>query len=213
MSKYKKKEPLEIKKVCSFCEKEFIAKGAGRFRQIFCSAECNNQSWYLKNKKIIINECIICRNNFEANRSNQKYCSDQCSNKASYIRHKKQIKETSRKNLLKREYGLSVKQFERLKKTHNELCWICGKNNKSRNLCVDHDHKTKKIRGLLCDNCNITLGLVNDNSFILFKMILYLKKEPIKIKQNINEIIKEIGISTDFLQRFDINNEIFTIGV
>ena len=35
-----------------------------------------------------------------------------------------------------------------------EVCWICGAAPKTRRLHIDHDHKTDKVRGLLCHSCN-----------------------------------------------------------
>ncbi len=43
-------------------------------------------------------------------------------------------------------------------------------------LCIDHDHKTHKIRNLLCNNCNTGLGLFNDDILVLSSAIDYLKK-------------------------------------
>jgi hypothetical protein len=42
-------------------------------------------------------------------------------------------------------------------------------------LCVDHDHNTGKVRGLLCLNCNMVLGLVYDNTQTLLNLVAYLK--------------------------------------
>lgn len=51
------------------------------------------------------------------------------------------------------------------------ICKICNRTGK---ICFDHDHKTGKFRGWICYKCNLTLGLVNDNKEILFKIIKYL---------------------------------------
>ena len=51
-------------------------------------------------------------------------------------------------------------------------CVICGNNEK---LVVDHDHKTGKVRGILCNNCNTGLGMLQDNPKLLLRAISYLK--------------------------------------
>lgn len=43
--------------------------------------------------------------------------------------------------------------------------------------CVDHDHETKAVRGLLCHSCNRALGSVKDSVAVLRSMIVYLNKE------------------------------------
>ena len=48
---------------------------------------------------------------------------------------------------------------------------------------LDHDHKSGFVRGVLCDNCNIMLGLVKDNPDILYNAISYLK--------NFNQLLVE----------------------
>lgn len=51
-------------------------------------------------------------------------------------------------------------------------CAMCPK---TLNLHVDHDHKTGKVRGLLCNTCNRGLGMLNDDANLLSKGIIYLK--------------------------------------
>lgn len=64
----------------------------------------------------------------------------------------------------------------------NGCCAICGKPEKAKrngrivNLAIDHNHKTNKIRGLLCKKCNIGLGHFEDNIICLKKAIAYLKQ-------------------------------------
>ena len=59
-----------------------------------------------------------------------------------------------------------------------EQCEICGAfgNDTKKGLCYDHDHKTGKFRGWLCQRCNLALGMVKENTEILFGLIEYIKK-------------------------------------
>lgn len=58
-----------------------------------------------------------------------------------------------------RTYGISLQEFEEMVKVQGGLCKICGEPPiKGRALHVDHDHKTGKVRGLLCFRCNGALG-------------------------------------------------------
>ncbi len=49
----------------------------------------------------------------------------------------------------------------------------------SKGLCVDHDHKTGEIRGLLCDSCNNGLGRFKDNPEILASALSYLQNRQV----------------------------------
>lgn len=71
-------------------------------------------------------------------------------------------------------FGLTVESYDELFKSQNGLCAICEKPH-WRNLAVDHDHKTGKVRGLLCYRCNTLLGLASDSIQVLQSAILYLK--------------------------------------
>lgn len=81
-----------------------------------------------------------------------------------------------RKIWLKKGYGLSVEQYEAMFKSQNGACKICsGQNLNGRPLGVDHDHKTGKIRGLLCQPCNLAIGYMNDDILTLYKAADYLE--------------------------------------
>lgn len=78
---------------------------------------------------------------------------------------------------LKRNYGIDTEQYNQLLKIQEHSCLVCGTHQDAlpRALCVDHDHDTGKVRGLLCDACNRGIGLLKDNQVILNRAIRYLK--------------------------------------
>ena len=81
-------------------------------------------------------------------------------------------------------YKLTAEAWEALFVKQNGACAICKQpetkfNNKSQQLqklCVDHNHKTGKVRGLLCNNCNQILGRLNENRDTIRRMYWYLEK-------------------------------------
>ncbi len=78
-----------------------------------------------------------------------------------YIDNKKAHRERAYKNHLKRKYGLSLEQLTAMLATQKNKCLICGalfrKTDKWDSPCVDHEHTTGKVRGVLCRGCNISL--------------------------------------------------------
>jgi len=103
------------------------------------------------------------------------YCRE-CSKTKSNGRYKN-FKREHRNVSLKSRYGISVDEYDKLLIEQKNRCWICGKEtNKGRLMCVDHDHVTGKVRGLLCTKCNLGLGKFNDDVRLLERAIKYLKK-------------------------------------
>ncbi len=68
--------------------------------------------------------------------------------------------------------GLPLTDRDALLEKQKHKCAICGDDKK---LCIDHDHGTGKVRGLLCTDCNLSLGRFKDNIDILSKAITYLR--------------------------------------
>ncbi len=64
--------------------------------------------------------------------------------------------------------------FEQLVKEQEGKCAIC--NEFAMELVIDHDHKTNKLRSLLCRKCNSLLGMCDDNLTVLESSISYLKR-------------------------------------
>ncbi len=93
-----------------------------------------------------------------------------------------EVKEIQITKKIIRAYGLSVPEYDQMIIDCDNKCHICRKSEtylfagKIRRLCLDHDHKTGKLRGLLCFACNMALGKFGDDQMRLQSAIDYLKK-------------------------------------
>lgn len=74
--------------------------------------------------------------------------------------------------------GMTVKKYEELLAYQNGKCAICERteNKNGTRLCVDHNHETGEIRGLLCHYCNVSLGRMGDSLDRLYKAVSYLEE-------------------------------------
>jgi len=76
----------------------------------------------------------------------------------------------------KAKYGISRNEYDRMHRTQKGKCAICGDPPDQFDLRVDHDHKTGRVRALLCNNCNAMLGHARDNIAILEIGAKYLRE-------------------------------------
>lgn len=108
--------------------------------------------------------------------SNKEECKKYA--KEYYQENKEQVKLAGKIYRLRVRYGLSYDEYNALLEKTGGKCPICnvifGKGNKRA--CVDHCHKTNKIRGIICSRCNKALGEFNDNSELITKAAEWLKK-------------------------------------
>lgn len=96
---------------------------------------------------------------------------NQCSNE----KHKKS-------DTVYKKYGINQKTYEDILRTQNGKCAICGcdtggtsRSGNIKKLSVDHDHDTGKVRGLLCNMCNVGIGNLRDSPELLEKAAKYLR--------------------------------------
>jgi hypothetical protein len=76
-----------------------------------------------------------------------------------------------------REYGLSRAAFDAMIENQHGTCAICRKPGwGGKEPRVDHDHTTGKVRGILCNHCNLALGHIRDDPKIASSMAHYLDK-------------------------------------
>ena len=96
---------------------------------------------------------------------------------------KESMVKSMRKMVFKNKYHITVEDYELMKQNQNNLCYICGKpevtNNRNgvvRELSIDHNHSTDKVRKLLCHRCNLMIGNCYEDISILQKGIEYIKE-------------------------------------
>ena len=76
--------------------------------------------------------------------------------------------------MLKAQYGITPEQYTEMVVAQGGVCLICRE--VSEGLCVDHDHVTGKVRGLLCHECNMALGKMKDDPARLRSAAEYLER-------------------------------------
>jgi len=136
-------------KICKYCNK------LQEFNQ-FGTYQIKGRSY--KNYRL---KCNTCRRTEEAERY-KKFPEIQI-----------KMKERSKIYSLNKSYGLTLEDVQHRKVQQNFRCAICKH---EKNLCVDHDHKSGRNRGMLCKSCNFGIGYFHDNVDNLIHAIEYLKE-------------------------------------
>lgn len=98
----------------------------------------------------------------------------------------------NRKWRLGRYFGMTPEQYDEMLKNQNNACAVCHQEEKLINhktgklspLSVDHCHATGKVRSLLCNRCNVTLGRVADSPALLRKLADYVERHSAILSQN-----------------------------
>lgn len=105
-----------------------------------------------------------------------------CVNAASlawYQANRDHVKKVHREYVLMSQYGISEAQFQELLEAQDGKCALCSlafSQIGRRNLCVDHDHQTGEVRGLLCRLCNRSIAQLGDNAEGLRRALAYLDR-------------------------------------
>lgn len=101
--------------------------------------------------------CLFCEGEFSTKRSIKKFCSSECREQKG----------------LALGYGLSCQEYRTLFKRAAGRCEICRR--EVIRPCVDHDHKTGKVRGMICKKCNSALGMFQDDPEVIERAASYLR--------------------------------------
>ena len=111
--------------------------------------------WYVANRKR-----ILAKRKEYASANKAKIA---VRNKTYWQKTKNLKRDAKREQSLLRKFGINLAQYDEMLQRQNGVCAICLNPPKKRNLAVDHDHRSGKIRGLLCYRCNYGLGWLGDN--------------------------------------------------
>jgi len=179
----------------------------------------NKLGKYLKIRLIEVqqNKCIICENKFknsldiklDHNHNTGEIRGLLC-NKCNSLLRKPNDNETSLlriKNYLNNlelsldynNYKIKKEYKEKVLIIQNNCCKICENDfSFSKKICIDHNHRNGKIRGLLCDSCNISLTYPNDDIKIIDRAILYVNNNL--LKEELNKLEIEMKIKKELLK-------------
>ena len=121
-------------------------------------------------------QCPVCHRNRARERQQRLRTSDPLYSSKRSILWRKKNPGIDRKYDLKRRYGLSLGDFDRMLSDQKYSCGICGTKLESTTACVDHDHESGITRALLCRTCNTGLGHFKDSREIVLAAADYLQR-------------------------------------
>lgn len=112
-------------------------------------------------------KCKVCRNSDQLERAREWRKNNREKIKDKDIWYKR-----------KYEFNITKEEYYKILLKQNNSCAICKKTHDSdshKRMHIDHNHVSKKIRGLLCFTCNVGLGLFKDNITVIKNAIEYLE--------------------------------------
>ena len=142
---------MPTKKMCTVCK---VAKPFEDFYDGYKAKKQRNDT----NKKYPHSRCKEC---------------DHARNKAYHKDNTVQVRKRQLISHRRRLYGLTEEEYSNMILSQNNICAICNKSS-HKTLHIDHNHITGKVRGLLCSNCNMAIGLLQDDIESLTRAIEYL---------------------------------------
>jgi hypothetical protein len=160
------------KRICAVCFKGYFCGGRGRAPST-CSVECAaalakrkrldaydaraRAAEYRAENPLRAKTCPVCREEFTPRHMNQKLCSQRC---------------VSRDTQARRVFGISGAEYVALLEAAEE-CAGCGEPFAGRRKVLDHCHKTGRVRGVLCNRCNVRLGHLEADPELARRLLEY----------------------------------------
>ncbi len=112
-------------------------------------------------------------------KKNSAWCQS-CHTESNKLKWRSWSTELQRDKWLRNKYKIRYSDYEKMYESQNGLCAVCRteldltKKDNSRHIaCVDHSHKTNKVRGLLCNHCNRALGLLKEDKQTIKNLLEY----------------------------------------
>ncbi len=151
---------------------------------------CKTEKFITQFKKKITNKsgytsiCKECYNEKESKAKKNRPIDAKVEAQKRY-RSTEKYRETAWASHIKRKYNITLEEYESYLISQNYSCKICNSKKANRNwkekqqridLFIDHCHTTGKIRGLLCNKCNIGIAMFSDNLDTLANAMSYLKE-------------------------------------
>lgn len=88
---------------------------------------------------------------------------------------KRRARRSSHNYHLKKNYGITIEEYDTLLASQDGTCNICGGGTSKRHFAVDHNHRTGQVRGLLCARCNSGLARFMDRQSNLERALGHLR--------------------------------------
>lgn len=175
--------PKYVNAVCGYCgvtfprhpdkmraKQQFCSKEHQRLGQTYVPGEAYSKSGPYQG----VHTCPTCSLEFQPHHSSVIYCSEACR----YKRRNERVAQRWAETVVGHDYVASKKRDLKrgmlLTITECQICSCDLTELNIRDVHLDHDHKTGKIRGLLCFQCNTGLGHFKDDVDRLQKAIDYL---------------------------------------
>lgn len=178
------KPTAEVRKRYNLKHRERLLKEAAEYRDANREKIRQQQrKWYQANRAKVMDKNIKWRaENPEKHKAivkrySEKY-KDRCAaaTRAWYQENKPKSKQDAWARNLKRFYGITALDYEKMLKKQKGICPICRKQLTLKRPPVDHCHKTGKVRAILCNSCNWGLGHFKDDIPTVKRAASYLRK-------------------------------------
>lgn len=140
-----------------------------------------------KQKQAENSYCERCGSAYVKSRSSQKFCKEPaCAARRDQERRQKWREGKAAENdwgtpyayqqdwALRKKYGITLNEWLAMVDAADGKCEICGEAEDT--LCVDHDHDTGQVRGVLCRKCNRSIGQLGDTAEHLRAALRYLER-------------------------------------